>query len=187
MPVLVRIWQWRVNCARRNVKCPHGVIWWGEWKVNIMFNVMRCVLCHWGGASCWVCLTALESTLRCAVLKKNVCWGLLNFCACLILSASHNWLIATVTWLTKNLLRVPHKNNLSLFIFEWSRSCYTHFFYFFFSVVILFFGNVLLQFASSHCSYDASIATCCDTGIRYWAIFYKFAGLSDVGVGVGCR
>lgn len=53
---------------------------------------------------------------------------------------------------------------------------------FFLTVVILFFGNVVLQFASSHCSYDAPIATCCDTGIRYWAIFYKFAGLSDVGL-----
>lgn len=54
--------------------------------------------------------------------------------------------------------------------------------FFFFTVVILFFGNAALQFASSHCSYDAPIATCCDTGIRYWAIFYKFAGLSDVGL-----
>lgn len=59
------------------------------------------------------------------------------------------------------------------------------FFWVFFAVVILFFGNVALQFASSHCSYDTPIATCCDTGIRYWAIFYKFAGLSDVGLGVG--
>lgn len=82
----------------------------------------------------WSFLLSLPHSIRIhnrmrTAQKKKVCWGLLNFCACLIGITPRNWIIATVTRSTKSLLRVPHRNKLSLFIFEWRRSCYTHFFF----------------------------------------------------------